>query len=187
MNQIIIKYANNTYNDDINYQKNKENVVARLINYIWNEEKISSRKHKGYKNLLCRNLNNNIKNVINSMENQYYTTQILCGQTEGEKLVHLIIIYHIENFSASEAFLCSDYIAEEIGKEYQVVYSIHKREKNSIYKDEKENIHAHFIINTISYNNGTWYDKTDKQRISACKGILKESINCEFRVYLENI
>jgi len=68
-----------------------------------------------------------------------------------------------------------------------IVYSIHKREKNSIYKDEKENIHAHFIINTISYNNGTWYDKTDKQRINAYKSILRESIDYKFRVYLENI
>lgn len=82
---------------------------------------------------------------VTSYQRAAYEMQLLKEQyekTEGRQVRHYILAFDkVENIMSSAALRIGWKVAEYFAQEYQVVYSVHT---------DTENIHIHFIINTVN-------------------------------------
>ncbi len=79
--------------------------------------------------------------------------QKLYKRKTDEKIVHIIVSFP-KLFDISEGLVIketADKITTTIGKEFQVVYSVHT---------DKIEKHIHFVINSVNFLNGNEYSKT---------------------------
>lgn len=74
------------------------------------------------------------------------TTKLLYNKDGGRQLIHVIVSpSKAENISAKAMYEISSYIASNFN-DFQVLFSVHS---------DTENIHTHFMINTVSFRNGS--------------------------------
>lgn len=143
-NMSILKIVNGGYTND--------DAVQKLFSYITDYEKSDGYVY-GY-------------NVIPELTVQMFmAVKSLYGKGNGKQAVHFII-----SFSPNECITAD--ILFELAKcvsryfyEYQVVFAVHTSQKC---------LHAHFVVNTISFINGARLECTKefkKSFLSYCKGI----------------
>lgn len=104
-------------------------------------------------------------NVISEMT----TFSRLANKESGVRLRHFVISFSPDRLSSPEKmFQIANECAKYYGDEYQIVFSVH---------EDRKHLHAHFVMNTISYRTGLKYPgkKKDFYRfIKHCEAVFKK-------------
>lgn len=136
---MLLKYADNSYEDEIFYSK-ENNVVKRVIDYITDP----SKNYVAYTGCVGFPVYD-----IDMFDGYFYSTQILYGRCEGDKLFHLVIAFpQYSSLGDKDIMAAAWAVAKHIGKGFQVVFSVHF---------DTQCRHIHFVINSVSYVNGGVY------------------------------
>lgn len=93
-----------------------------------------------------RNIDTNY--AVEEME----TVAHVFGKTSGTKLRHSILSFPPEeNMTANEVAHIADQVAGYYSDRYQIVYTVH---------EDKDHLHAHFVMNHVSFRDGRHYHGT---------------------------
>lgn len=134
----IIKVVNESYS--------KPNDIRKVINYICHGFDCSSARY-GSDNVLLYSLD--------SATNQFQVVKNIFYKTDGRQLRHFIV-----SFSKSEcndinsAFEVAQQIAHYYSLRYQIIYSVHT---------DTDDLHIHFVINSVSYVDGKMFSEGPKK------------------------
>lgn len=97
---------------------------------------------------------------------QFYFVQKVFNKNLGERFAHMVISFGTETgldpFTVTEI---ANRIADFIGQKFQTAFGVH------IYTD---NLHIHFIINSVSYVDGTDY-KCNTTNVKQYYEIIKQT------------
>lgn len=86
---------------------------------------------------------------INSVADQFKYVKRHFHKTDGSELIHFIISFPSDELkSVKGARTFADYVCQHYAYKYQIFYAIHHRPNN---------LHIHFILNTVSFVDGTCF------------------------------
>ena len=119
----------------------EENAISNTIHYIIKPEKALHGLIGGYGvNLL------NEQTMINSFKN----VKKIYHKEKGRQLKHFIVSFSTaENITPILAYQIAWEIATLYSDKFQVIFAVH---------EETQNVHIHFIINTVSFTDGHMFD-----------------------------
>lgn len=125
--------------------KNSHSDIKHIINYVTKKEKTIGKK-------LCSGFNCNVETAVNEMQ----TTKEMYRKTGGRTYKHFVQSFPpTEGITAEE----SHQIAQEFIEEYplfegfEVLYCTHV---------DKEHIHTHFVVNSVSFEDGHKFQMSKK-------------------------
>lgn len=125
--------------------KNSHSDIKHIINYVTKKEKTIGKK-------LCSGFNCNTDTAVNEMQ----ATKKIYGKTNGRSYKHFV-----QSFSPEEGITAEE--AHQIAKEFveqcplfegfEVLYCTHV---------DKEHIHTHFVVNSVSFVDGHKFQMSKK-------------------------
>ncbi len=86
------------------------------------------------------------------------------GKTSGNQLIHFIVCFDKNVCHMDTAKKICLKIANYYKDQYQIVCGIHRTPRFTKNGFEKSSIHAHFIINSVSFINGKMYAENKKEQ-----------------------
>ena len=130
----IIKIVDRDYSAE---NSNYDDVDIVMLRYISQSEKAVQGLFLGFNVLIS---------YPEFMAEQFKTVRCIFHKQDGRLLRHFIISYSKnENVDANQAFVMAYDIACYYINEYQIAFAVHQ---------DTEHIHAHFIMNTVSFVDG---------------------------------
>ena len=141
MSGVHIKYVNEWYRDNVNYSDNGNfGIIETLVGYIFRSNKTKIYLCDG-RGVIC--------DGVKEVALQFYYTQLLFNEPSLKKLSHLIISFKNESkINMFEILNIASAVADYIGKKFQLVFAVHI---------DTYNLHIHFLINTVSFLDGSVY------------------------------
>lgn len=130
----IVKAVQNSHSD-----------IRSIINYVTKKEKTIGKK-------LCSGFNCNVNTVAKEMQ----TTKELYGKTGGRTYKHFVQSFPpTEGITAEEAHLIAKEFIEQcpLFEGFEVLYCTHV---------DKEHIHTHFVVNSVSFASGNKFQMSKK-------------------------
>lgn len=116
--------------------------VSKIHDYLTKEEKTEEK--------LISGVNCNPENMVN----EFNTTKELYNKNGGVQYQHIIQSFDPkDNITPDKAHELGKELAEKQFKGYEVFVVTHK---------DKEHIHNHFVVNSVSYENGLKYKASNK-------------------------
>ncbi len=90
------------------------------------------------------------------LADSYRAVKAAYDKMDGQQVVHIVVGFEKKDIMNSTlAYIFADQFAYYIGQRFQVIYGVHKGSDYSKYY-----LHAHFVINTVSYVDGNrFYDR----------------------------
>jgi len=79
------------------------------------------------------------------------------GKTEGNQLVHFVISFDRNVYTAAYADKLARKIAKYYADWYQLVYAVHTKERTNDDGYEKNIFHVHMVMNSVSFMDGSEY------------------------------
>ncbi len=125
--------------------KNSHSQVKQIINYVTKKEKTIGKK-------LCSAFNCNIDTAIQEMQ----TTKELYNKTKGRTYKHFVQSFPpTEKITPEQAHqLAKEYVKHcPLFSDFEVVYATHM---------DREHIHTHFVINSVSFIDGHKFQMSKK-------------------------
>lgn len=121
---------------------NKKSDIRHLVTYVCSkkdkEERVRYWGARGYLKDI-----DFIVDTTDQMQKQL-------NKTNGRRMYHIICSFP-EKFQYPEViYVIANVLADEIGKEYQLVFGVH---------ENTENLHIHFAINAVNYRTGLKWHK----------------------------
>ena len=91
---------------------------------------------------------------------QFLLVKKYFGKTSGNPAFHFIVVYDArstwgDNYERAESMSRS--IASYFSDKYQIVYAIHRKPCSKKYGGFSSVYHAHFVMNSVSYIDGTMF------------------------------
>lgn len=131
-------------------------VLAFILSYCSRDEKTEFDGRKLVSGVNC---------VADSVYQEFINTKLQYGKTYGRMFYHLFQSFHPdEQLTPETAHEIALKLAEEF-KDYEVLVATHT---------DKDHIHSHFVINSVSFENGKSFMRT---RIF-CKKSVSVQTNC---------
>lgn len=125
--------------------KNSHSSIRHIINYVTKNEKTIGKK-------LCSGFNCSIESAVTEME----TTKKLYGKTGGRTYKHFVQSFSPdEEITAQQAHqLAKEFVqASPLFTDFEVIYCTHI---------DRQHIHTHFIINSVSFLDGHKFQMSKK-------------------------
>lgn len=125
--------------------KNSHSDIKHIINYVTKKEKTIGKK-------LCSGYNCNVGTAAREMQ----ATKELYGKTGGRTYKHFVQSFPpTEGITAEEAHQIAKEFVEQcpLFSDFEVVYATHV---------DKEHIHTHFVVNSVSFANGHKFQMSKK-------------------------
>lgn len=125
--------------------KNSHSSIKHIINYVTKKEKTIGKK-------LCSGFNCNANTAVKEMQ----TTKELYEKTGGRTYKHFVQSFSPEEgITAEEAHQIAKEFVEQcpLFEDFEVLYSTHV---------DKEHIHTHFVVNSVSFADGHKFQMSKK-------------------------
>ena len=125
--------------------KNSHSNIKHIINYVTKKEKTVGKK-------LCSGFNCNIDTAAKEMQ----TTKELYNKTKGRTYKHFVQSFPPEeNITPQQAHeLAKEFVEQNpLFSDFEVVYCTHV---------DKEHIHTHFVVNSVSFADGHKFQMSKK-------------------------
>lgn len=125
--------------------KNSHSNIRHILNYVTKNEKTIGKK-------LCSGFNCSINTAITEMN----TTKELYGKTGGRTYKHFVQSFSPdEKITAQQAHQLAKEFVEScpLFSDYEVVYCTHV---------DKEHVHTHFVVNSVSFQDGHKFQMAKK-------------------------
>lgn len=95
------------------------------------------------------------------------------GKTCGNQLVHFVISFDRDVYTAAYADKLARKIAKYYADRYQLVYAVHTKERTNDDGYEKNIQHVHMVMNSVSFMDGSEYPDNGKEGKKFAKHIEK--------------
>ncbi len=79
------------------------------------------------------------------------------GKNSGNQLVHFDISFDRNVYTAAYADKLARKIAKYYADHYQLVYTVHTKERTNDDRYEKNILHVHMVMNSVSFMDGSEY------------------------------
>lgn len=125
--------------------KNSHSEIKHIINYVTKKEKTIGKK-------LCSGFNCNVNTAAREMQ----TTKELYGKTGGRTYKHFVQSFPPEEgITAEEAHQIAKEFVEQcpLFSDFEVLFCTHV---------DKEHIHTHFVVNSVSFTDGHKFQMSKK-------------------------
>lgn len=97
---------------------------------------------------------------INTIAEQFKYVKRHFHKTDGKQLIHLIISFPSKELNSMyKARPFADFICSQYCRKYQILYAIHHKPNN---------LHIHFIFNTVSFADGYYIYNTEGFSTAIC-------------------
>ena len=112
-----------------------EESINNVLNYILTDKRTGGRvNYYGSCNV-----------DINDTFEQFMYVKRFFNKTDGRKLLHLVVSFG-KDTTSYDAYIMAYQIAAYLAEERQVIFGVH---------EDKDNVHIHFMINTVSFIDGS--------------------------------
>ena len=132
----------------INKNYSKDSDVFNIMRYSCSKKKENKNVRVRY--IGTRGLPENLEDAVDSM----IKTQKLMGKASGRRINHFIFSFSKVVDDAKLVYFAADRLADEIGKEYPLIYGVH---------EDTDNYHIHFAASTISCITGKKWHTSSKE------------------------
>lgn len=125
--------------------KNSHSDIKHIINYVTKKEKTIGKK-------LCSGFNCNVDTAVTEMQ----ATKELYGKTGGRTYKHFVQSFPpTEGITAEEAHQIAKEFVEQfpLFEGFEILYCTHV---------DKEHIHTHFVVNSVSFEDGHKFQMSKK-------------------------
>ena len=127
---------------DLGSNPEKQDLIAKEINYIYRPDK-QVRFRGGYNVFMSQN--------VSEIITQFYAVRAVYGKYHGIQIRHFVLSFSSEydNVTPYQAWWIGYEICALFRANYQIVFAVH---------EETDNLHLHFILNTVDLYTGQPFD-----------------------------
>ena len=124
------------------------------LDYLYNVLNYTMGIHTDYDKRYSPNVD-----IYNAYD-QFLSVKKYFGKTSGNPAFHFIVVYSArstwgDNYERAESMSRS--IASYFSDKYQIVYAVHRKPCSKKYGCCSSVYHAHFVMNSVSYIDGTMF------------------------------